>query len=614
MTGATLPKPGCLSDGELAAFAEGGVSGLPFERLAQHLAGCSACQRRLEAADARNDRVVQLLRRPPVAQTTSVFASPTDRPPARQIGAADRRQEESRLLYYRRLLLGTPVIAAALVTIVAIRLLTPEALTSEDSVGRLGTFLFLLMPTYAAGLAVYLRHRPDVSLSRLRALVYVFFALFALVLAYRQFVFLGVEPPEGYGAPGAAASHLSGANAASVVGWVLVIVNYGVFVPEHWRRVALATTAMALASLGAIVLAGLVNPTLRAMWPYLLPWTAVVLLLAEVAATLAAFQITALQRAVSEARRLGPYQLKQLLGSGGMGEVYLAEHRLLKRPCAVKLIRPERAGDPDLLRRFEREVRATSRLTHANTVAIYDYGHGEDGTFYYVMEYLPGPNLDDLVRRYGPLPPGRVVHFLRQICGALREAHAIGLVHRDVKPGNVIVCEHGGLHDVVKLLDFGLVRAATPARDGRLTATGVVLGTPDYMSPEQARGAELADGRSDLYSLGALAYFLLSARPPFRCPSQLDTLVAHLREPVPPLSAIRPEVPADLEAVVLRCLAKAPGERFPDAGSLDAALSHCACAGEWTEARAAAWWSERGGEDASTPSADAGAGVHRTGV
>jgi serine/threonine-protein kinase len=328
----------------------------------------------------------------------------------------------------------------------------------------------------------------------------------------------------------------------------------------------------------------------RGHWPFLLIWSGLLLSVAVATATNASFQITALRREASEARRLGQYQLKERLGAGGMGEVYLAEHRLLKRPCAVKLIHPERAGDAAALRRFEREVRATAQLTHPNTVEIYDYGHAEDGTFYYVMEYLPGLDLDDLVTRYGPVPPARAVHFLRQLCGALQEAHAAGLVHRDIKPGNVLVCRHGGRHDVAKLLDFGLVQATGARGDdpSRLTAKGTVVGTPAYMAPEQARGAEAADARSDLYSLGALGYFLLAGRPPFQGGTTLEVMLAHVQEPVPPLA----NAPADLEAALRRCLAKAPADRFPNAGSLDEALAGCACAGEWTEARARAWWQE----------------------
>jgi serine/threonine-protein kinase len=212
-----------------------------------------------------------------------------------------------------------------------------------------------------------------------------------------------------------------------------------------------------------------------------------------------------------------------------MGEVYLAEHVLLRRPCAVKLIRPERAGDPQALRRFEREVQATAALTHPNTVEVYDYGRADDGTFYYAMEYLRGLSLQELVARHGPLPPARAAHLLRQVCGALQEAHAGGLVHRDIKPSNVIVCQRGGVCDVAKLLDFGLVRA--PCLGGgaeTLTQEGTIAGTPAYMSPEQAKGLEDLDARSDIYSLGALAYFLVTGRPPFVRETAVLTLTLQL--------------------------------------------------------------------------------------
>jgi serine/threonine-protein kinase len=297
---------------------------------------------------------------------------------------------------------------------------------------------------------------------------------------------------------------------------------------------------------------------------------------------------------------LGQYRLKEKLGAGGMGEVYLAEHRLLKRPCAVKLIRPERAGDPQFLRRFEREVRATALLDHPGVVAVYDYGHAADGTFYYVMEYLSGLGLDRLVERHGPLPPALAAHLLRQLCAALRAAHGRGLVHRDIKPSNVIVCPGGGPHDRAKLLDFGLVRDGAAEGDAKLTRLGAVVGTPDFMAPEQAEGAAPVDARGDLYSLGALAYFLLTARPPFERATAMQTMLAHLRDPVSPPSALTPGTPADLEAVVLRCLAKRPDERYRDADAVARALAACACAGEWTEEAAAAWWQPRPAQGPST--------------
>jgi serine/threonine-protein kinase len=218
------------------------------------------------------------------------------------------------------------------------------------------------------------------------------------------------------------------------------------------------------------------------------------------------------------------------------------------------------------------------------------------------MEYLPGLNLAELVDRYGPLPPARAVYLARQVCGALREAHAAGLVHRDIKPGNVVVGRFGGRHDVAKLLDFGLVRSLDDGGpQSHLTHEGALLGTPDYMAPEQAFGRGV-DARTDLYSLGALLYYLLAGRPPFRGTTVPDVLDAHRHRPVPPLAAHAPGVPGDLEAVVLRCLAKDPDARHPDAESLDRALAACRCHGLWGEEQAEAWWRAHGGADG--PSGD----------
>jgi serine/threonine-protein kinase len=277
-----------------------------------------------------------------------------------------------------------------------------------------------------------------------------------------------------------------------------------------------------------------------------------------------------------------------------MGEVYLAEHLLLRRPCAIKVIRAERAGDPKELVRFEREVQATATLTHPNAVQIFDYGHAEDGTFYYAMEYLPGLSLGELVRQHGPLPPERAIHFLRQVCGALGEAHAIGLIHRDIKPSNIMVCQRGGMHDVAKLLDFGLVRAPVlTAGVEDLTREGTIIGTPTYMSPEQAAGRDDVDARSDIYSLGAVAYYLLTGQPPFTHRSATEVLAAHLYESPEPLSRHRIDVPAELDAVIVKCLAKQPDQRFGDTRSLEQALAACPSAEPWTQERAAAWWQSR---------------------
>lgn len=358
--------------------------------------------------------------------------------------------------------------------------------------------------------------------------------------------------------------------------WSFIILSYGTLIPNTWRRCAAVVGVMAVSPLGLFAL--------YAFWLWPIPREIAIQILlvqgfyhslAVAIAIFASSRIEILRRQAAEARKLGQYVLKEQLGTGGMGEVHRAEHSLLRRPCALKLIRPERAGDPKNLSRFEREVQVTATLTHPNTVQIYDYGHTADGTFYYVMEYLPGPNLEQLVKQHGPLLPERAVHFLRQICGALQEAHSAGLIHRDIKPSNVIICERGGRPDVAKLLDFGLVVAPDAGSTGDLTAHGTVLGTPAYMSPEQAAGLPDLDARSDLYSLGATAYFMLTGKAPFERATSVLVIAAHLRDPVTPLQQLRREIPVDLSAVVERCLEKDPVRRFPDALSLEQALAEC---------------------------------------
>ena len=287
-----------------------------------------------------------------------------------------------------------------------------------------------------------------------------------------------------------------------------------------------------------------------------------------------------------------------------MGEVYLAEHKLLRRPCAIKVIRPEKAGDATTLRRFEREVQVLAELTHWNIVEIFDFGHAADGTFYYAMEYVRGLSLQELVDRHGPLPATRAIHVLRQVCAALREVHAAGLVHRDLKPVNVLLCRLGGVCDVVKILDFGIVQVAQDSAEAeQLTGEGKFLGTPLFVSPEQIKGKEALDARSDLYSVGALAYFLLTGEPPFIRDSVAEIFAAHLRDrPVPP-SQLAATVPTDLETIVLQCLEKRPDQRFPSAAVLGEYLARCAHHGFWTDKEAEAWWREHHPEMLATAEA-----------
>jgi serine/threonine-protein kinase len=390
--------------------------------------------------------------------------------------------------------------------------------------------------------------------------------------------------------------------------WLLLIFTYGMFIPNTWRRAAWVIGVMALAPALLVVGLMLTYPEVSAvMTVTAFVQQVLTMVVAAVAAVFGTHLINTLRREAFEAKQLGQYRLVEPLGTGGMGEVYLAEHRMLKRPCAIKLIRPEQAGNPKVLARFEREVQMTARLSHWNTVEIYDYGRTEDGTFFYVMEYLPGLSLEDLIQRYGPLPAERVVHLLRQACQALREAHAIGLIHRDIKPGNVFVARRGGLYDVAKLLDFGLVKPVAELPSARLTQEGAVSGTPLFMSPEQAQGRDDLDARSDIYSLGAVAYTLLSGRPPFEGAKPLEVIVAHARDEVVPPSQRQPDVPADLERIILRCLAKRPEDRFQDADSLEQALSQCAAADRWTQSHAARWWHEHDQSMTTTREVSAGA-------
>jgi serine/threonine-protein kinase len=356
-----------------------------------------------------------------------------------------------------------------------------------------------------------------------------------------------------------------------------LIVAYGTFIPNTWRRATLVMGAMALLPF-ALALAAAVTEkmfSLQLVKALLIP----VALSMGVSVALAVYgshKIAVLRHEVNIARRIGQYQLIRRLGMGGMGEVYLAEHALLRRPCVIKLIRPDRAQDLNSISRFEREVQATATLTNWHTVEIFDYGHTKDGTFYYVMEYLSGLDLEQLVKQRGPLPVERVIHLLRQMCSALREAHAIGLIHRDIKPGNIITGERGGLPDVAKLLDFGLVQVQSINSDGEnLTRDGAITGTPAYMSPEQAAGKKELNAMSDLYSLGAVGYFLLTGQPPFVRETAIQVIAAHLCEPVVAPDHLRPELPAQLQTIILKCLEKDPHNRFRSADHLNKALEQC---------------------------------------
>ena len=358
--------------------------------------------------------------------------------------------------------------------------------------------------------------------------------------------------------------------------------NYrGVEVIGAWRwlveeRIAVAVEVDASEAYGALDYLQLAFGVLFAL-----------VLLAMTAA--ASTSLWAVRVGMREMRRIGPYEIEREIGEGGMSHVYLARHQTLKRPAAVKVLKPHLATD-EAVARFRREAQRCSLLSHPNTVEVHDYGPTRDGGWYYAMELLRGISIEDLVRRQGPLPAARVIHALRQACGSLEEAHALGLVHRDVKPGNLMLCMRGGLHDVLKVLDFGLVKdlEGTPTRD--LTQHSRILGTPLYMSPEQLRDPAQADARADIYGLGAVAWFALAGRSPFDAQTDHDIVYRVYNEPAPDLAHAAAGVPAELAALVARCLAKERSLRPATAAELRAALDQLALRWPWTEADARAWW------------------------
>jgi serine/threonine-protein kinase len=379
--------------------------------------------------------------------------------------------------------------------------------------------------------------------------------------------------------------------------WFLTIFTYALFIPNTWQRAAIAIGLIAAAPLIAIVATAVFEPSAGAILladPHVLVESFLSLSIAVAAAVLGVHTINSLRSEAYRAKQLGQYKLKRLIGSGGMGDVYLAEHLLMKRPCAIKVIRPEKAGDPKVLARFEREVQATARLSHWNTVDIFDYGRADDGTFYYVMEFLPGMNLSELVRRYGPMPASRALHLGRQACDALQEAHALGLIHRDIKPANIFSAVRGGVFDVAKILDFGLAKPLADVAATQITQEGAITGSPYYMSPEQALGDREPDARTDIYALGGVLYFLVTGRPPFDDDNPMKVLIAHAHEPPPPPSRYNPDIPEDLELVIMRCLQKTADDRYQSAADLTAALENCDDFGRWTRDDARSWWQANG--------------------
>jgi serine/threonine-protein kinase len=380
-----------------------------------------------------------------------------------------------------------------------------------------------------------------------------------------------------------------------VASWVLL---FSVVVPTP-PRVTVVWAALSVAAVPLVYATGVAlgsNAPLPAgqfffslVFPYL-----VIVLMAYVGSRV----VYGLGAEVRKAREMGSYRLVKRLGEGGMGEVWRAQHRMLARPAAIKLIRPKVLGVTDaqsrqLLKRFEREAQATALMRSPHTLELYDFGMADDGTFYYVMELLDGFDLDELIERFGPVPAERAVHFLRQVCASLAEAHDAGLIHRDIKPANLYTCRYGRDVDFIKVLDFGLVKhggAPEPGAD-KLTAEHFAGGTPAFMSPEQAVAEETLDGRSDLYSLGCVAYWLLTGIAVFKGRTPIETMMMHVHvKPDPPSLYTKLFIPPELEAIVMSCLAKEVEARPQTADELSQRLAAVRIGAEWTQSRARAWW------------------------
>jgi len=366
-------------------------------------------------------------------------------------------------------------------------------------------------------------------------------------------------------------------------------------VPSRARRTAIVTGLVAVEK---IFLSSSLVPTAdgglawRDVDQGAYPWLPSTLIMswaiAVITCTVISWVVHGLRTEVREARRFGQYVLERKVGEGAMGVVYRATHSMLRRPAAIKLLLKDRATENDLLR-FEREVQLTSRLVHPNTISIFDYGRTAEGVFYYVMEYLDGLDLQRLVDQYGPVEPARTIHILAQVSGALAEAHALGLIHRDIKPANIILTERPDEPDVVKVVDFGLVKKFGGGIAESTTET--IAGTPLYMAPEAISKPDTIDGRSDVYAVGAVAYFLLTGHHVFEAGTVLEVCSKHMLEtPVPPSERLGKTLPADLEAIVLGCLAKDRDARPASAAVLRASLLACKDAASNDLPAARVWW------------------------
>ena len=465
----------------------------------------------------------------------------------------------------------------------------PPLLSRQDRARMLGSFVFL---------------GPGVISIAVALLVAALIRSARMPLSVKVNIGLAFEVAASYGIASAEfldPSSLAVKGSWTGLSWVAVwTALFTVVVPTKPRRAmaaALASVSAVPVMIGSAMAAGNASFSLSPLefffglvFPYLF-----VVLMAYVGARV----VYTLGSEVSRARELGSYRLVERLGQGGMGEVWRANHRLLARPAAIKLIRPSLTSDgrigafEEARRRFEREAQVIASLRSPHTVNLFDFGVSADGAFYYVMELLDGLDAETLVRCTGPVPAERAIYLLRQVCHSLSEAESCGLVHRDIKPANIFLGRYGEDHDFVKVLDFGIVKATTATAETApaLTREMTVQGTPAFMAPEQALGSADVDGRADIYATGCVAYWLLTGQQVFTADTPMALLLHHAQTPATPPSA-RTEVPipSALDDLVLSCLAKDPAARPQTARELSRRLASVEVANDWTDDRARDWW------------------------
>ncbi|MEE8462490.1 MAG: serine/threonine-protein kinase [Acidobacteriota bacterium] len=450
-------------------------------------------------------------------------------------------------------------------------------------------------------MALLLFSKKPLSLTPLRALELFLFGSAAAYMGLQDFAF--IDQSAALGDSGMVLSGLL----RTVSHYILLVIVYGMYIPNTWQRAAWVISPLAAAPVVATLF-------LWGSYPEIAETMALthsgdfvdagVLLIFGAAVAIGGTQIVGhYQRGQMKTAEMGFYRLRERIGVGGMGEVWLAEHDKLVRPAVIKLIRPERLKEGGkeaqrTVRRFEKEAQATAELRSPHTVEIYDFGVTYDQTFYYVMEYLNGIDLDTLVKKHGPVPPQRTNYLLQQACESLGEAHNHHLIHRDVKPANIFICRMGLSYDFIKVLDFGLVKtqtngASSPQGDmsSELTMEGMTTGTPAFMAPELAVGQDNVDVRSDIYALGCVGYWLLTGELVFQRENPIAMIVDHVNAtPVPPSQRTENDVPEELDRIILKCLEKDPVQRFQTAMELAEALSACYRPRDWSRDHAESWW------------------------